>query len=85
MKTYIKLLSFALAFILFNACEQNYIDPITKVAPGNDETAPQVTINFPPDGYELQTNDAVTSIDIDFKVTDDIEVKSISLQVDGSE
>lgn len=85
MKIYSKLIVFALTLFLFNACTQDYIDSITKVDPGTDESAPQITVNFPPDGYELQTNEAVTSIDIDFKVTDDIEIKSISLKVDGSE
>ncbi|SMO54417.1 Concanavalin A-like lectin/glucanases superfamily protein [Saccharicrinis carchari] len=85
MKTYIKLFTLACAFLLLNACNQDYIDSISKVDPGTDESDPVVTVNFPPEGYELQTNDAVASIKIDFKVVDDIEISSISVMMDGSE
>ncbi|WP_297100630.1 LamG domain-containing protein [uncultured Draconibacterium sp.] len=85
MKTYNKLFILALILFAFNACDQNYIDGISAVDPGADETAPQVTINFPPEGYEIQTNDAVASVDIDFEVRDDIEIGSISVNIDGAE
>ncbi|AHW59984.1 Concanavalin A-like lectin/glucanases superfamily protein [Draconibacterium orientale] len=85
MKTYNKLFILALILFAFNACDQNYIDGISAVAPGADETAPQVTINFPPEGYEIQTNDAVASVNIDFEVRDDIEIGSISVNIDGTE
>ena len=85
MKTNYKFIILALTVFLFNACSQDYIDPVSKVEPGADETAPQITVNFPPEGYELQTNDAVAAINFDFKVTDDIEIASIILKVDGSE
>ncbi len=85
MKTYNKLFILALILFAFNACDQNYIDGISAVDPGADESAPQVTINFPPEGYEIQTNAAVATIDIDFEVRDDIEIGSISVNVDGAE
>ncbi|WP_372651576.1 LamG domain-containing protein [Draconibacterium sp.] len=85
MKTYNKLFILALILFSFNACDQNYIDGISAVDPGADETAPQVTINFPPEGYEIQTNDAIASVDIDFEVRDDIEIGSISVNIDGAE
>lgn len=71
--------------MIFNACEQQYIDPITSVDPGPDETAPVVTVNFPPQGYELQTNDEVASINIRFEVRDDIEIGNISVLINGTE
>ena len=77
MKTYNRLIILALALIMFNACKQEFIDGISKVDPGADETAPQITINFPPEGYELQTNEELTSINIDFEVRDDIEIASV--------
>ncbi len=61
------------------------IDPISPVDPGADESAPQITVNFPPEGYELQTNEAIASITIDFEVRDDIEIGTVSLKVDGAE
>ncbi len=85
MKTYSKLVIFVLSIFLLNACDQNYIDGISAVDPGSDESAPQVKVNFPPEGYELQTNEAVASINIDFEVRDDIEIASISLKMDGAE
>jgi hypothetical protein len=85
MKTINRILFFVLAVFLAGACTQNYIDDISKVEPGPDETAPQVTVNFPPEGYELQTNDAVASIDIDFEVRDDIEIGSVSVLINGTE
>ncbi|WP_319499640.1 LamG domain-containing protein [uncultured Draconibacterium sp.] len=85
MKTYNKLFILALILFAFNACDQNYIDGISAVDPGADETAPQVTINFPPEGYEIQTNAAIASVDIDFEVRDDIEIGSISVKIDGAE
>ncbi len=85
MKTYSKLIAFALALIMFNACDQDYIDGISKVDPGSDESAPQITINFPPEGYEIQTPEAVASVNIDFEVRDDIEISSISVKIDGAE
>ena len=85
MKTYNKLCILALILFAFNACDQNYIDGISAVDPGADQSAPQVTINFPPEGYEIQTNAAIASVNIDFEVRDDIEIGSISVNVDGSE
>ena len=85
MKANIKLIILVLTVFLFNACDQNYIDGISRVDPGEDESAPQVTINFPPEGYEIQTNDAIASVDIDFEVRDDIEIGSISVNIDGTE
>ncbi len=85
MKTYNKLVMVVLSLFVLNACEQSYIDGISRVDPGADESAPQVKVNFPPEGYELQTNEAVASINIDFEVKDDIEIASITLQMDGTE
>lgn len=83
MKRYKLLL--ILTLIIAFGCKDKYIDGLAKVEPGADQSAPQVTVNFPPEGYELQTNEAVTSINIDLKVTDDIEIGSISVKIDGTE
>lgn len=85
MKAHIKLILFGLALLVFNSCEQDYIDGISKVEPGTDEAAPQITVNFPPEGYDLQTNAEVASIEFDFEVRDDIEIESVVLEVNGSE
>ncbi|WP_430934426.1 LamG domain-containing protein [Saccharicrinis sp. 156] len=85
MKTYFKLIMFALAILVLNACEQDYIDGITKVDPGADETAPQVTIVYPAEGTSIKVYEAITSINIEFVVTDDIEIKDIKIILDGTE
>jgi hypothetical protein len=85
MKTINRILFFVLTVLMAGACTQNYIDDISKVEPGPDETAPQVTVKFPPEGYELQTNAAIASINIDFEVRDDIEIGSVSVAINGTE
>lgn len=86
MKNILSIIACALSVIvLFNACEQEYLDPISNVDPGPDEAAPEVTVNFPPNGYELQTNDEIASINIRFEVRDDIEIKDISVSLNGTE
>ena len=58
---------------------------MTRTDPGPDEAAPEVTIDYPQDGTQLQVNEAVTSINIEFEVSDDIEIETISLAIDGTE
>ena len=85
MKMYHNLILLALSMLLLSACDQEYIDGISEVHAGPDESAPQIVVNFPPEGYELQTNEDIGSIIFDFEVRDDIEISSISLMVDGAE
>lgn len=69
----------------FAACEDGYIDEITAVDPGADATAPVVSISFPVDGTEIQVFESVTSVNIQFEVTDDIEIQTVSISLNGSE
>lgn len=85
MKTVNKLIFFALTIVFFSACKQNYIDEVSKADPGADESAPEITVNFPPEGYKLQTNDEIASITIDFEVRDDIEIASVVVKMDGAD
>ncbi len=71
------------AVFLFYGCDQG-IDPITQVDPGADVTAPQVKINYPTDGVKIKVLDVVTSITIDFEVTDDIEIATVEVMLDGA-
>ncbi len=72
------------AIALFYGCDQG-IDPISEVPPGADETAPQVTINAPVEGALIQVFEKVTSLEVDLKVTDDIEIKEIKVLLDGNQ
>ncbi|SHG21599.1 LamG-like jellyroll fold domain-containing protein [Flagellimonas flava] len=73
-----------LAILLFYSCDQG-IDGLTQVDPGADASAPQVTINYPLEGTTIKVLEAVTSITVDFEVTDDIEVASIQASIDGNQ
>lgn len=77
-------IGFLALLLMLSSCD-NGIDSITQVAPGADENAPIITIKAPLDGAKFKVNDALISIDIEFEVTDDIEVGSISVVIDGSE
>ncbi len=72
-------------FLFFLGCKDGYIDDISRVDPGADVDAPEVTINYPLNGTEIQVYEEVTSVTIDFEVTDDIEITSISVMLDDSE
>lgn len=75
---------FAITGILIISCNDG-IDDITQVDPGVDETAPQITIVYPTEGTEIKVFEDITSIEIELKVTDDIEISNVSVHVDGTE
>ncbi len=85
MKTYNKLIILALGFLIINACSQNYIDDISKVGQGTDATAPVIKIIAPVEGYEIKVPDVVSPVTIQLEVTDDIEIQSVSISLDGAE
>jgi len=84
MKTRHIFLYMMMALLAFG-CKDGYIDEISRVDPGDDEGAPDVTINYPVEGTEVKVFEQVASIDIDFEVTDDIEIASVTLTMDGAE
>ena len=49
-----------------------------------DENAPVVTLKYPTEGTKIQVPELITSINIQFEVTDDIELDSISVIMDGT-
>ncbi|MDR3143184.1 MAG: hypothetical protein LBU37_15875 [Tannerellaceae bacterium] len=66
------------------ACNEG-IDPITPVAPGTDETAPVIKINYPSEGTLIRVKEDVTSLNIEIEVVDDIELQTASINLDGKE
>lgn len=72
----------SLAFLAV-ACNEG-IDPISNVAPGPDETAPAITITYPLEGTEIKVASEVASVNIQFEVTDDIEVQLVDVLIDGT-
>ncbi|GAA0881089.1 hypothetical protein GCM10009119_40590 [Algoriphagus jejuensis] len=78
-------LTLAGLLLLSFACKDSYIDEITPVAAGPDETSPEVTVSFPSEGTMIRVTEDVTAIDIKFEVRDDIEIGDIKVQMDGTE
>jgi hypothetical protein len=74
----------SLSMVFAVACQKG-IDPITPVAPGTDESAPAITVNYPLEGTLVRVPDEVATITIKLEATDDIELKKVSLQMDGTE
>lgn len=84
--TKIKIFSFYLILLVITfSCSEDGIDPITPVAPGADATAPVVTIQFPVEGSKIKVLEALATINIKFEVTDDIEIGSVKVLLDGTE
>src|SRR5690242_14615085 len=79
-----RLIILALLIITFS-CKDGYIDEITRVKPGPDQSAPQITLKFPAEGTKIKVAALVADIGIDFEVVDDIEVKTIKVEIDGEE
>ena len=73
------------AILIAAACDEGNIDPISKVDPRADETAPTVNIKFPLEGSKVKSEEPVTNVKISFEVLDDIEVKEISVALDNTE
>jgi hypothetical protein len=71
--------------IIFSAACNQGIDPISPEEPGPDESAPAITVTYPVEGTEIKVAEVLTSITIKFQVTDDIEVKSVVVKMDGTQ
>src|SRR5690606_35075793 len=75
---------FAFLAILFG-CEREGIDPITRVDPGVDQGAPEITINYPREGTVISEPEELSTIEVDLEVEDDIELGEIVVEVNGEE
>ncbi len=84
MKTFDKIFISIITLAFFAGCNEG-IDPISKVNPGPDASAPVVTIKLPVENYEIKTGELVSPVKIDFEVTDDIELGNISVKFDGTD
>lgn len=73
----------ALLFVA-SACKDGYIDELQSVAPGTDAEAPVVTVAYPLEGTLIRVTEDVTPIEIQFTVSDDIEIKDITVQLNGT-
>lgn len=85
MKKITTILTFIAGLIFATACSDGYIDKITAVDPGPDKAGPVVSVKYPLEGIKVQVPELIGTINIQFEVTDDIELKSVSLLMDGTE
>jgi len=84
MKVIKYLMIISLLTVFAVACEKG-LDPINAVDPGTDEAAPELVINYPVDGKNVLSPDSSATITIEFVATDDFELKSVIIQLDGEE
>lgn len=69
--------------ILVWSCKDGFIDDITAVAPGEDVTAPTITIDYPFEGAVIQVLEPIAPVEIKLKAADDIELQSVEVELDG--
>jgi hypothetical protein len=84
MKTIKNIILGVVAWVFIAGCNDG-IDAIKHVKPGPDETAPIVSVTYPVEGTEIKVVEILTSINIKFEVTDDIEIKNVEVKMDGSD
>jgi hypothetical protein len=84
MKILKKILFLSLMLFLMAGCEQG-IDPISAVAPGPDESAPVVKINYPIDNFLIRQDAPKVSIKFEFEAADDIELAKVDLLLNGTQ
>ncbi len=83
-----KILKYSLVFLMIAALAiscQKGIDPIEPVSPGQDEDTPELAISFPTEGKVVRSTDEIGTIVFKVVASDDIELKSVVLQLDGVE
>ena len=85
MKNTLKFIFIGIVLALsYTACTKDYIDPISKVAPGNDALAPTVSILSPASStVVIPFTDTKTNYTFKFSVGDDIELKNIDIELNG--
>ena len=84
MKSLKYLIYCSLIAILIVSCSKG-LDPIVAVAPGEDVSAPQLVITYPVEGKPFVSPDAVATITIKLTATDDIELNTVVLNLDGND
>ncbi len=62
------------------SCKKDDPDPVAE-----DKVPPVVTISSPADGSRVATTEATTSVTIEYEVTDDVEVTSVVIELDGTQ
>ncbi len=70
--------------VLSVSCNKG-LDPITSISPGTDEDVPELVIEFPTEGKVIRSTDEIGTATFELVASDDIELKSVVVQLDGVE
>ena len=84
MKLFKYLFFVALITAFAVSCDKG-LDPINPGDPGTEEFAPELSINYPLDGKIVRSADSVATVAFKFLASDDFELKSVVLLLDGTE
>lgn len=84
MKAIKHIILLALIAAMAVSCE-DYLDPINPVSPKTDQNPPEVVINYPVEGKPFVSPDPVATITFKAVASDDIELKSVIVTLDGTE
>ncbi len=76
--------AFLLLLLVGFSCNKG-IDPITEVKPKPDAAEPSLQILFPLDGKIVRSDQEVSTLIIKLVAEDDVELKSVVIQLDGAE
>jgi hypothetical protein len=74
----------SLVTVLAVSCKKG-LDPIIEVSPKPDVAAPELVINYPVEGKPIVSPDEPATITFKLVAADDVELKSVILQLDGAE
>jgi len=66
------------------SCEEG-LDPINPGDPGTEQFSPELTITFPTEGKIVRSSDSVATVYFKFLATDDFELGSVVVVLDGTE
>ncbi|HIB36001.1 LamG domain-containing protein [Mesonia sp.] len=75
----------AVVAIFATACQQEEIDDISRVDPGEDQSAPELQITSPSNGMDFQTTTETLMIDLAFEAVDDIRITNAVVELNGQE
>lgn len=84
MKLIKYLFFYAMITAIAVSCEKG-LDPINAGDPGEELYNPDVEITFPIVGKNVVSSDSIATITFKFLATDDFELKSVVMQLDGNE
>ena len=80
----VKYILILMVALFVTSCNE-WIDPISYVDPGTDKSAPVITIKYPVEGTKIELPVLVASVNIQLEVTDDIELKTVAVLLDGTQ